>query len=121
MQTTMTDFDRLKLKLLQFRDERDWAQFHNSKDLAIAIAVEAGELLEQFLWSNPTDLTNSPHDEDQLRRVRHELADILIFSIYLAEKLSIDLIAAAHEKIDLNEEKYPIQKSSGTSRKYTEI
>lgn len=99
--------------LIQFRNERDWDQFHNPKDLALAINVEAGELLEQFLWK--------PHEEADKEKVKEELADIFAFAFLLANKYGFDVNEIVLEKIKKNAEKYPIDKSKGTAKKYNEL
>lgn len=99
--------------LLNFRNERDWAQFHNSKDLALAINVEAGELLELFLWKNA--------DEANTDKVKEELADIFAFAFLLAEKYQFDVKEIVLEKIKKNGEKYPVNKSKGNAKKYNEL
>ena len=105
-------------KTLAFRDARDWAQFHNPKDLAISISLEAAELLEIFQWSGTeTDVS----DPEQLHAVEKELADIVIYCMYLADRLGIDIPQAVSDKIDENEAKYPVDKSKGNARKYTEL
>lgn len=109
-------FEDAAAKARAFREERDWTQFHNPKDLAISISLEASELLETFQWSG-SDL-NVPAKHD---RMVEELADVAIYCIYLADALDIDLPKAISEKIDANAEKYPISKSRGNSRKYTEL
>ena len=99
--------------LIKFRNERDWEQFHNPKDLALAISIESGELLELFLWKSA--------EEAKIEKVKEELADILSFSFLLAEKYNLDIKEIIMEKIKLNEEKYPINKSKGTAKKYDEL
>lgn len=99
--------------LLKFRNERDWEQFHNPKDLALAINVEAGELLEQFLWKN--------HEEANKEKVKEELADVFAFAFLLAEKYGFDVREIVLDKIGKNGEKYPVDKSKGTARKYDEL
>lgn len=99
--------------LLDFRNERDWEQFHNPKDLALAINVEAGELLELFLWKN--------HEEVNVAKVKEELADVFAFSFLLAEKYGWDVKEIVLEKIKKNGEKYPVEKAKGTARKYDEL
>jgi len=99
--------------LIQFRNERDWAQFHNPKDLALAINVEAGELLEQFLWK--------PCEEANKEKVKEELADVFAFAFLLADKYGFDVKEIVLEKIKKNGEKYPVDKSKGTAKKYNEL
>ena len=109
-------FEDAASKALAFREERDWAQFHNPKDLAISISLEASELLEAFQWSG-SDL--------EVARKRgamvEELADVAIYCIYLADALGVGLADAVSAKIDANTEKYPADKSRGSSRKYPEL
>lgn len=97
-------------ELLKFRDERDWAQFHNPKDLALALSVEAAELLELFLWKADADPS----------RVREELADVLAFALLLSEKYGFDVKEIIMEKMEKNRLKYPVEKARGSARKYTE-
>lgn len=99
--------------LTKFRNERDWEQFHNPKDLALAINVEAGELLELFLWKNATDANPE--------KVKEELADVFAFAFLLAEKYKFDVKEIILEKIKRNGEKYPVDKSKGTAKKYNEL
>ena len=99
-----------------FRDERDWSQFHNPKDLAMSIGIEAGELLEVFQWSG-TDL----HVADRTDRAAEELADVAIYCIYLADALGINLTDTIKTKIEANAKKYPVNASRGNARKYTEL
>jgi len=101
----------LRDELRHFADERDWDQFHSAKNLAIALSVEAAELLEHFQW------TETAADS---AKVRAELADVLLYLIRLADKLNIDLAAAGREKIVLNARKYPADQARGSSKKYTE-
>jgi dCTP diphosphatase len=109
----------LREALRQFARERDWDQFHFPKNLAIALSVEAAELLEHFQWMPETDSVALA--EPTRTKVREEMADVLLYLIRLADKLNIDLSAAAVEKMRINAEKYPIEKSRGTSKKYTEL
>lgn len=99
-----------------FRDERDWAQFHNPKDLAISLNLEATELLEIFQWSGD-DLVC----EDKLDRIREELADVLCYSIFLADRCGLDMDEIILEKMKKNGEKYPVESAFGSKEKYTEL
>lgn len=99
--------------LIKFRNDRDWEQFHNPKDLAIALNVEAGELLELFLWKKDTDA--NPEN------VKEELADVLAFAFLLADKYQFDIKDIVLEKIKRNGEKYPVEKAKGTAKKYNEL
>lgn len=99
--------------LLKFRNERDWEQFHNAKDLALAISIEAGELLEVFLWKKP--------EEAKKEKIKEELADVFAFSFLLAEKYGFDVKQIVLDKIKSNSEKYPADKSKGTAKKYDQL
>ncbi len=109
----MTDLQTLMDALVRFRDERDWAQFHNPKDLAVAIAVEAGELLEAYLWKEA--------DGADPRRVAEELADVLCYAFLLADRTGLDIATIITDKIRKNAEKYPVDKARGTAKKYDEL
>jgi NTP pyrophosphatase (non-canonical NTP hydrolase) len=109
-------FDKARGAALAFRDERDWAQFHNPKDLALSISLEAAELLEVFQWSG-ADLECA----DRRERVREELADVVIYAIYLADREGFDLCAAVLDKVAANAEKYPVARSRGRSTKYVDL
>ena len=109
----------LRDRLRQFAAERDWDQFHSPKNLAMALNVEAAELLEHFQWISEGQSKALSHDK--LKEVREELADVLLYVIRLADKLDVDLMTAASDKIDVNAKKYPADKSRGSSRKYTEL
>jgi hypothetical protein len=103
-------------KILKFRDDRDWKQFHNPKDLAISISLEAAELLEVFQWS-AEDVTCS----DKIDKIKEELADVANYCVLMADACGLDLDEIIREKIKRNEEKYPIEKSKGSKRKYTNL
>lgn len=109
----MSKIAQLTDLIRKFRDERDWAQFHNAKDLATGLSIEAAELLEQFLWKKP-------HEADPTK-VRAELADVLIFALLLAHEQKIDIPAAITEKLAENAAKYPIEKAKGRATKYDEL
>jgi NTP pyrophosphatase (non-canonical NTP hydrolase) len=118
-QQTMPDsLDNLNRRLLTFARERDWEQFHTPKNLSMALAGECGELLEHFQWL--TESQSACLAADKKTAVSHELADILIYLIRLAERLDIDLIAAAEAKIALNERRYPVHQVRGDARRAEE-
>ncbi len=110
--------DQLNARLLQFARERDWEQFHSPKNLAMALAGEAGELLEHFQWL--TEAQSSALSADKQREVAHEMADILVYLIRLSERLNIDLITAVEEKITINEHRYPADRVRGDARRASE-
>ena len=109
----MSDIKEIIETLIKFRNERDWEQFHNPKDLALAINIEAGELLENFLWK-------SPEDADK-EKVKDELADVFAYAFLLADKYDFDVKEILLEKIKKNGEKYPVDKAKGTAKKYNEL
>ena len=109
----MSDIKEITDAILKFRDERDWEQFHNPKDLAVALNVEAGELLEHFLWKDA--------DEADPEKVREELADVLNYSFLIAEKYGLDIKEIMLEKIKSNAQKYPSDKAKGTAKKYSDL
>jgi NTP pyrophosphatase (non-canonical NTP hydrolase) len=109
----MKETEEVIQALLKFRNERDWEQFHNPKDLALAISIEAGELLELFLWKNAEDANKE--------KVKEELADIFSFAFLLAEKYGFDVRDIVFEKIKRNGERYPVDKAKGTAKKYDEL
>ena len=109
----MNDIQQLTEILLKFRDERDWAQFHNAKDLALALNIEAAELLEVFLWKTP--------EQADIDSVKEELADVITFALLLADKYGLDVKQIVLEKMEKNARKYPVEKSKGSAKKYTEL
>ncbi len=109
----MSELKEIISALTKFRDERDWAQFHNTKDLALAINIESGELLELFLWKNAEDANKD--------KVKEELADIFSFAFLLANKYNFDVKEIVLDKIKRNAEKYPVDKAKGTAKKYNEL
>lgn len=112
----MSDFDILIKELIKFRDERNWEQFHNSKDLALAISIEAAELNELFLWKS----VEESEKVDQTK-IKEELADVFAFSLLLAAKHEFDVKQIVLDKIRKNNEKYPLDKSKGNAKKYNEL
>ena len=115
----MSELDRLREQLRAFSAERDWDQFHSPKNLAMALSGEAGELLEIFQWLTEEQSRNL--DPKAHAAASEEIADVLLFLIRLADQLRIDPAAAAQRKLVANAEKYPVEKSRGTSKKYTEL
>ena len=109
----MNDFKEIIDALKKFRDDRDWEQFHNPKDLAIALSIESNELLEEFLWKNPEDAKRE--------NLKKELADVFSYAFLLADKLDLDVKEIVLSKIKLNGEKYPVEKAKGTAKKYDEL
>jgi len=115
----VTDLDRLRDPLRAFADARDWGQFHSPKNLAMALSVEAAELLEVFQWV--TDQESRRLEPGAKAAASEEIADVLLYLLRLADALGIDPVAAAQEKMKSNERRYPVDKSRGSSRKYTEL
>ncbi|CAN7179142.1 nucleotide pyrophosphohydrolase [Massilia sp. LjRoot122] len=113
-----SELTRLRDLVRAFVDERDWDQFHTPKNLASALTVEAAELLEHFQWLQHGRLEEL--GPDKLDQVRHEMADVLVYLVRLADKLDVDLFAAVQEKMVLNREKYPAEQVRGDARKYYE-
>lgn len=113
------DLQQLRDRLRLFTAEREWQQFHTPKNLASALAVEAAELLEPFQWLKSGE--SEELSAETQTAIRHEMADVLNYLVMLADRLQVDLIAAADEKIQLNAQKYPIQSARGSAQKYTEF
>ena len=113
----MDSLENLRSKINAFVAERDWGQFHTPKNLAMAMIVEAAELVEQFQWDTPQESTQLSADKREA--VSHELADTFVYLLRIAEVLEIDLIAAANQKIALNALKYPADKARGSNAKYS--
>ncbi len=97
----------------QFTIDRDWDQFHNPKDLAIALSIEASELLEAFLWKSPEDA--------KIEKIKEELADVINYALLIADKCNLDVAAIVREKMKRNAEKYPVDKAKGVATKYNEL
>ncbi|PHC09923.1 nucleotide pyrophosphohydrolase [Bacillus toyonensis] len=106
----------LQEAVIKFRDERNWGQFHNAKDLAISLNLEASELLEVFQWKSSEEAT-----ETKMQEMKEEIADVMIYLLMLSDKLNIDLEEAVYAKLRKNAEKYPIEKAYGTNKKYDEL
>jgi len=114
-------FDALQREAVRFRDERDWAQFHRPKDLALGLAIEAGELGELFLWKTEDEVADELERPAFRARLAEEMADVQLFLLYLAEASGIALPDAVRSKLVGNAEKYPVDKARGTARKYTDL
>ena len=109
-------FDSLMEEVVEFRDERNWQQFHNPKDLALSLSLEASELLENFQWK-----TSEEALDDNFENIIDELADVVIYALLMSNELNINLEQAIKDKIRKNREKYPVNKSFGSSKKYTNL
>jgi len=114
----MNELDQIRSRIRKFRDERDWMQFHNPKNLACSISIEANELLEHFQWCTPEESQAIARKKNT--EISHEIADVAVYLIELADNLGIDLAEAIAEKMAHNEAKYPADKVRGSSKKYTE-
>lgn len=107
--------------LLEFRDARNWEQFHTLRNLIVSLNLEAAELLELTQWKSDADMANVLNDESSMQALRDECADVLLYLLLIADKAGIDLEAAARAKLEKNTAKYPVEKSYGSSRKYTQL
>ncbi len=112
------DTKKALTKILQFRDERDWKQFHTSKEIALALLIEAGELAEHFQWKTGEELKE--HTKEKKQAISHELADVLYWLILLSHELKIDIEKAFSEKMKINASKYPIEDSYANNSKYND-
>lgn len=110
------DFNELTKRVIDFRRERNWEQFHQIKDLLLGLNIEVGELQELFLWKSTEQLNEIP-----IERIKEEIADIGIFLIYISKYYNIDLLEAISNKIDKNAKKYPVDKSFNSNKKYNEL
>ena len=109
----MSEIAELTQKLIAFRDARDWKQFHNPKDLAVALSIESAELLEAFLWKS--------FEEASKDKIQEELADVLAYALLLANECGLDVTEIVSAKIEANSLKYPVDKSKGSAKKYNEV
>ena len=109
----MSEISKITQELRKFRDERDWAQFHNPKDLAIALSIEASELLELYLWK--------PAENADPEKVKEELADVFAYAFMLADKYGLDVTRIMQDKLEKNKLKYPVTKAKGSAKKYNEL
>ena len=109
----MSDLEELRKAIVEFTQERDWDQFHNGKDLALALSIEASELNEAFLWKDVNDV--------KIEKVKEELADIVNYAILIADKYNLDIKQIVLDKLKRNAEKYPVDKAYGSAKKYNEL
>src|SRR5690606_12649165 len=107
------DFNHIISKIVAFRDDLDWQQFHNSKDLAIALNIETSELLELFLWKENEDVNSD--------KLKEELADVFMYALLLVEKHNLNVEEIIEEKIKINNQKYPVEKAKGNAKKYNDL
>lgn len=106
----MEKFDRINEIVKKFRDDREWSQFHNPKDLAISLSIEAAELLECFQWKSSAEAEKNNYQD-----IKYEMADVAIYLLFMCDKMGINLLDAIEEKMKLNEKKYPVEKAKGCS------
>ena len=109
----MSDLEELRQSIVKFTQDRDWAQFHNGKDLALALSIEAAELNEAFLWKDASKV--------DVEKVKEELADIFNYAILIADKYNLDVKQIVLDKLRRNGEKYPVDKAYGSAKKYNEL
>jgi NTP pyrophosphatase (non-canonical NTP hydrolase) len=115
----MSDIKLLTEKIVSFRDARDWKQFHNPKDLAISLSLEASELMENFQWKNADEINELV--KNKKKDISRELADVLYWVLLMSHDMKIDIMQAVADKMKENEQKYPVKKSRGKHTKYTEL
>lgn len=120
-QPATATFAELTRRLIAFRDERDWKRFHSLKNLILSVNLEAAELLELTQWKDEDEIETLVDDDAFRTALGEELADVLIYLLLIGERAGIDLGHAALAKIELNAQKYPVEKSRGNARKYTEL
>lgn len=115
----MSDIKKLTKRIIDFRDARDWKQFHNPKDVALSLSLEAAEVLEHFQWKNGDELTE--YAKTHKEHISEELSDVLYWVLLMSHDLRIDIADALSKKMDKNEEKYNVEKAKGNHKKYTEL
>ena len=116
-----TTVAELKTRVLAFVRERDWEQFHSPKNLSMALAAEAGELMEHFLWATPEQSKAIAADEAKRRKIADELADVIVYALEFANATGLDVAASIEAKMAANAKKYPVEKARGRSEKYDEL
>ncbi len=118
---SITTLAELKTRVLAFARERDWEQFHAPKNLSMALAAEAGELMEHFLWATPEESRAVVNDPAKRLKIAEELADVVIYALEFANMTGLDVAAAIEAKMAANAKKYPVEKARGRAEKYTEL
>ena len=113
------DIKELQKKVIEFRDKRDWAQYHNPKDLAISLSLEAAELLEIFQWKDAEEVEALTSNTGVRERIKEELGDILIYALNMCDAVGLDPTDVILSKLKINERKYPVEKAKGSAKKYT--
>jgi len=121
LKSSKISLHHLTKRLIDFRDARDWKQFHSLKDLILSLNLEASELLELTQWKSETDFATLADEPEMKAKLEEECADVLLYLLLITERAGIDLLAVADEKIDRNGEKYPVEKAKGVARKYDEL
>ena len=117
----MENLKSLQKKIKRFVSERDWEKFHSLKNLSMSFSIEAAELMEHFQWVDTDDCNPKDLEENQYEQIKEEIADVMIYSLMFSSEMGIDPLSAIEEKIEKNEEKYPVQKAKGSTKKYTEF
>lgn len=117
----MKKFENILSAIIEFRDRRNWKQFHKIKDLLVGLNIEVGELMELFLWKNDNQIEEELEKDGLKTRIGEELSDIFIFIIYLSDHFKIDLLDAVQRKLLKNNEKYPVEKAFNSNKKYTQF
>ncbi len=115
----VNEFKKITQKIRTFRDERDWMQFHNHKDMALSMVIEASEVLEHFQWKSPDEVT--AYAEAHKDEIAEEIADVALYLFELADNLGIDLAQATEKKLKKNAQKYPVHKAKGIHLKYNKL
>ena len=113
--------EELRKFVIKFRDEREWKKYHNPKDLAISMSIEAAELLELFQWKTVEEIKEMLKNDEKYQRACEELADIIIYCLDMSEILDADISEIVKKKLEQNEKKYPVEKAKGSAKKYTEL
>lgn len=116
-----TTIEELKRLVINFRDKREWKKFHNPKDLAISMSIEVAELLELFQWKSNEEIREFLKDNEAHRKVCNELADVIMYSLDMADAVNADISDIVKKKLEQNEKKYPIDKAKGNAMKYSEL